>query len=124
MLAEIPVPIQLAYLAASILFIVGLKFLSSPAQARMGNQIAAASMVELLGVLIGSVSFSGSIVAWGKLQGVISEKAIAGAWTRVLNIAIVIAIVISGFMTLTGGGPGRLTVFLISALAFGIFMVI
>src|ERR1044072_241687 len=52
MLAEIPVPIQLAYLAASILFIVGLKFLSSPAQARKGNQIAAAGMILAVGATL------------------------------------------------------------------------
>ena len=33
--------IDIAYFVAAILFIVGLKFLSSPARARRGNQIAA-----------------------------------------------------------------------------------
>src|SRR4249920_3072209 len=40
----IPVLVQLAYLAASVLFIVGLKQLSSPASARSGNLVAAAGM--------------------------------------------------------------------------------
>ena len=38
-------PILLAYLAASILFILGLKMLSNPARARAGNLVAAAGMV-------------------------------------------------------------------------------
>jgi len=36
--------IDIAYFAAAILFILGLKFLSSPARARRGNQIAAIGM--------------------------------------------------------------------------------
>jgi NAD(P) transhydrogenase subunit beta len=37
------------YLLAAVLFIVGLKFLSSPATARRGNQVAAAGMVLAVG---------------------------------------------------------------------------
>ena len=36
--------IDIAYLAAAILFILGLKFLSSPPRARLGNQLAAGGM--------------------------------------------------------------------------------
>jgi NAD(P) transhydrogenase subunit beta len=36
--------IDIAYFAAAILFILGLKFLSSPARARRGNQLAATGM--------------------------------------------------------------------------------
>jgi NAD(P) transhydrogenase subunit beta len=39
----------LVYLLAAVLFIVGLKFLSSPAGARRGNQVAAAGMVLAVG---------------------------------------------------------------------------
>ncbi|MEX0929754.1 MAG: NAD(P)(+) transhydrogenase (Re/Si-specific) subunit beta [Balneolales bacterium] len=46
----IPVIIQLTYLLATVLFIVGLKRLSSPATARSGNQMA--SLAMFLGVLV------------------------------------------------------------------------
>ncbi|HEY4028316.1 MAG TPA: NAD(P)(+) transhydrogenase (Re/Si-specific) subunit beta [Candidatus Dormibacteraeota bacterium] len=39
----------LVYLVAAVLFIVGLKFLSSPAGARRGNQVAAAGMLLAVG---------------------------------------------------------------------------
>ena len=39
----------LVYLLAAVLFVVGLKFLSSPAGARRGNQVAAAGMVLAVG---------------------------------------------------------------------------
>ncbi|MEX2404801.1 MAG: NAD(P)(+) transhydrogenase (Re/Si-specific) subunit beta [Balneolales bacterium] len=48
--AYIPTLIQLVYLIATILFIVGLKRLSSPATARSGNQMA--SLAMFLGVLV------------------------------------------------------------------------
>ena len=41
-------PIDIAYLLTGILFIVGLKYLSSPATARLGNRVAAAGMLLAL----------------------------------------------------------------------------
>ncbi|MBF2076969.1 MAG: NAD(P)(+) transhydrogenase (Re/Si-specific) subunit beta, partial [Synechococcales cyanobacterium T60_A2020_003] len=41
----IPTGIELAYLAAAVCFILGLKKLSSPATARQGNTIAAVGML-------------------------------------------------------------------------------
>src|SRR5436309_275316 len=49
MVPEPTIGIQVAYLVASILFIVGLKFLSSPRHARNGNLIAAAGMILAVG---------------------------------------------------------------------------
>src|SRR5258708_39608493 len=39
----------LVYLVAAVLFILGLRFLSSPRSARRGNQVAAAGMVLAVG---------------------------------------------------------------------------
>ena len=47
--------IQVAYLVAAVLFIVGLKQLSSPKGARNGNLIAAVGMVIALGATIEAV---------------------------------------------------------------------
>jgi len=41
-------PVDVAYLITGILFIVGLKYLSSPATARLGNRVAAAGMLLAL----------------------------------------------------------------------------
>jgi len=43
----------------------------------------------LLGTLIGSISFSGSIIAWGKLEGKISDK-----WARIKGINILNAVLL------------------------------
>ena len=49
---EAPLLVHLAYLAAAICFIVGLKFLSSPANARRGNQIAMVGMALAVGTTL------------------------------------------------------------------------
>jgi len=158
--------IELAYLVAGVLFIIGIKRLGSPATARSGNIVGATGMLIavvatllhweivtwqwiglglvsgaavgafmaktvkmtsmpqmvallngfgggasvlvagdeylryaagtydaplhvqatiMLGVLIGGVTFSGSIVAWGKLQEVITGRAVTYAGQQVIN---------------------------------------
>src|SRR3954452_9654352 len=168
--SNVVVWINIAYLAAAICFIIGLKLLSSPATARRGNQIAAVgmavalvgtlfmpglqniwliivglaigavlaafaartvkmtampqmvaifngmggataalvSLVEfehksgigrgeilsiVLGVIIGSISFAGSMVAFGKLQELISGRAISYPNQQQVNGVIGIGVI-------------------------------
>jgi len=195
-----PVFLPISYLIASILFIVGLKRLSSPAEARSGNWIAAlgmalaviatlmaphlehrglmlialgiggvagvvgarrvpitdmpqmvallnglgggaaavvstveylqvsqhafihaqaASATGMLGVIIGSISFMGSIVAFAKLQGLVSEKAVTSGALRFLNMGLGGLIVLCVGVLGAGGGEGWWFGLLGAALAFG-----
>jgi len=184
--------INIAYLAAAICFIIGLKLLSSPATARRGNQIAAVgmavalvatlfmpglqniwlilvglaigavlaafaartvkmtampqmvaifngmggataalvSLVEfehksgigrgeilsiVLGVIIGSISFTGSMIAFGKLQELLPGRPISYPNQRQLNIVLGIAVIVLGLMIVLGGQTS-LTLFLIVVL--------
>ncbi len=169
--------VELSYLVASILFIVGLKRLSSPATARSGNILAAVGMGAalggtflvngmanmpliiaaivlgtlpgwylartvkmtsmpqmvslfngmggacallislsemlklsaagpetttlqvfgesapiILGIIFGAISFTGSIVAFGKLQGLITEKPVRWPLQKFLNILLLLCI--------------------------------
>jgi NAD(P) transhydrogenase subunit beta len=158
-----------AYLIASLLFIIGLKRLSSPRTARSGNFIAGIGMAlallgtfllphmghfgaiiiaivigaipgwllakrvkmtampqmvslfngmggacalfislgewlkgaegsafpKLLGILLGSVSFTGSLVAFGKLQGLISEKPVRWPLQKSINALLLLVILTS-----------------------------
>jgi NAD(P) transhydrogenase subunit beta len=198
---------QLAYLVSSILFIVGLKFLSHPKRARNGNFLAALGMaaatvttlaalwihdpglvvhnqvliliaivlgavlgsvgarwvamtdmpqmvallngcgggaaalisvVEFLhigsakaggdamfGCIIGSISFSGSVVAFGKLQGIISEKAITSGIQKVVNALLFVGLLaLIGYLGFVGGGAPMFFLLFGMALAFGVLMVI
>jgi len=182
--------IQLAYLLSAILFIVGLKRLSSPATARRGNRLAAIAMliaivVTLLdesiltfewiiagmvigaligatmarlvkmtdmpqmvavfngfgglasglvaaaeflrfqiggapapsldaaiaimaGTLIGAVTFSGSLIAFGKLQGIVTERPVTYPMQQVVNGLIFVAILAAMTLIVVGpaSGPG------------------
>lgn len=52
------------------------------------------SLIEMsLGVAIGAVTFTGSIIAWGKLQGVISGKPLSFAGQHVFNATLGLALV-------------------------------
>ena len=198
--------IDVAYLVASILFILGIKSLSSPKTARHGNQMAAIGMLLalvatlldrailsyglilagiavggvigtvaartvtmtampqmvalfngsgggaaalvssleyrhltettggmdpvsgvsiLLGALIGAVSFSGSVVAFGKLQGIFTEKALTYPGQKFVNALLVLFILGSGGMVLVGtGGESAFLAFLGGALLLGVLAVI
>jgi proton-translocating NAD(P)+ transhydrogenase subunit beta len=79
----------------------------------------------LLGALIGSISFTGSIVAWGKLQGVFTEKAITYPLQKPLNFLIAAGLVIVGGMLLANaaGMPAYL-IFIGASLLLGVLAVI
>ncbi len=191
--------IQLAYFIAAVLFIVGLKRMSSPRTARMGivwagvgmalavlatflysglsnyflmilaivvagsaawwwarhvamtdmpqmiaiyngmggGSAAAIAAVELikddplefsllslavLGALIGSVAFSGSAIAFAKLQGIM-DRTFYFPHQQLINLAVFAAAVLLGIILIFAGAPGWvLSLFFIFALAFGVLM--
>jgi len=82
------------------------------------------TITTLLDVIIGAVTFSGSIIAAGKLQGVIPGQPIAFPGSRLVNAAIaVVAVGMSAFLISTANIAG-LVVVIIAALAFGVTMVL
>ena len=202
-----PNAIRVAYLIASVLFILGIKMLSSPRSARRGNTLAslgmllaivatlldreivsygtiltgvvvggvigavvarrvamtavpqmvalfngsgggAAAIVSsleylrfaradlpvppvmsvtiLLGALIGAISFTGSIVAFGKLQGLVTERAVTYPLQKPINFLLFFAILgIGGWLAVTGNpNPTVFGWFAGLSLLFGILFVI
>ncbi len=197
--------IQLVYLAAALLFILGIKRLSSPATARSGNQLAASAMLlaiivtltdkqilsynlilagiaigsvigallayrvkmtdmpqavaifngmgggaaalveaseflhhaathglafyaelaMLVGTLIGCVTFSGSLVAFGKLQGLLSARASANPLLKILTALFLLDCFGLGAYILSGNpDPIFFAWFAASALFLGIVLVV
>jgi NAD(P) transhydrogenase subunit beta len=197
--------INIAYLAAAICFIIGLKLLGSPASARRGNQIAGLgmtvavvatlfmpglaniwlilvglaigavlaifpartvkmtampqmvaifngmggataaliSLVEfehkagigrgeiisiVLGLIIGSISFSGSMVAFGKLQELISGRPISYPSQRQINAVIGIAVIVVAVLVAWLGQSGLTSLLIVllflGALVLGVLTVL
>jgi NAD(P) transhydrogenase subunit beta len=197
---------EFLYLVAAVMFIVGLKFLSSPARARQGNSLAAFGMVvatltllagmmlnpeegpphhlglivaaiaigaiagavgarrvamtdmpqmvallngcgggsaalistaeflhmgaaragadTMFGTIIGSISLSGSIVAFAKLQGLVSEKAINSPAQKAVNALLFLGLLgLVGTLGFSGGGAPAFYALLGVSLAFGVLMV-
>jgi H+-translocating NAD(P) transhydrogenase subunit beta len=83
------------------------------------------SIPIVLDVLIGSVTFSGSLIAAGKLQGVISGRPITFRGSRILNLVIVaIALGAAVATLLFGHSTPLLVIVLVASLIFGILMVL
>ena len=59
--------------------------------------VLAYSFPMLLGILLGSISFTGSLVAFGKLQGLISEKPLRWPLQKIINVVVVAVILIVAF---------------------------
>jgi NAD(P) transhydrogenase subunit beta len=80
----------------------------------------------LLGVLIGSVSFAGSIIAFSKLQELFLSGSVSFPLQKVVNAAIFIAVVVLGINVVAGGPAPLLSVGLIFALSLtlGVLLVI
>ena len=79
----------------------------------------------VLSILIGGVTFTGSLVAWGKLSETISSGAVQFGGQQVVNGLIVVAVVVSGVMfCMNPDVPLWLIVMIGLSLLFGIMAVI
>jgi NAD(P) transhydrogenase subunit beta len=80
------------------------------------------SSLAVVGGLIGSVSFTGSVVAFLKLQGWMRQRPITFPLQQPLNLAVLAVAIGAGVVLLTTSTPYLSVVFFVAALAFGLFM--
>jgi NAD(P) transhydrogenase subunit beta len=101
-------------------------FVQHAAATGAGSQLGlTVSIPIVLDVIIGSVTFSGSLIAAGKLQGLISGKPLTFPGARVLNVlAAIVALAAGVFAILFPGNVLLLVIVLVAALAFGVLMVL
>jgi len=80
-----------------------------------------------LGVLIGAVTLTGSVIAFGKLSGKIGGKPMLLPGRHWLNLAGLVIVIWFGYLFMRGHGPGEgmmpLVVMSLVALLFGVHMV-
>jgi NAD(P) transhydrogenase subunit beta len=89
--------------------------------------IKSSSMVEmLLGILVGAVTFSGSVIAFLKLQGLMKSAPIILPFRHILSIGILSAILICSYLILAGSEIDQLLFLVISilSLALGLLLII
>ncbi len=85
-------------------------------------------LIEIyVGVLIGAVTFTGSVIAFGKLSARISGKPVLLPARHWINLAGLIVVIVFGYFFVgaesTGAGMFPLFVMTVIALAFGVHMV-
>jgi NAD(P) transhydrogenase subunit beta len=89
-----------------------------------GSSVSATtSVTTLLDVIIGGVTFSGSIIAAGKLQGLITSAPVTFRGARVVNGLLAVIAVGFGAYLIAAPSAGLLTIVIVASLIFGVSMV-
>lgn len=81
-------------------------------------------LIILLGLIIGSVSFAGSMIAWGKLNGSIKDFSFKGQ--HIFNIGLLLAILgLTAYLIINISGSNAFLFYIIFALSliYGVFFV-
>jgi NAD(P) transhydrogenase subunit beta len=77
------------------------------------------SLPTVLDVLIGAITFSGSLIAAGKLAGRVSGAPVTSALGRALSVVLAVVAVVGSLVILTGDGGGPVLV-VVAAAALGL----
>ena len=102
---------------------IGINSDFSPPAGLIGAEKIIHEVEIFIGVFIGAITFTGSIIAYGKLSGWIDGKALALPGRNALNVGMVLVSIYLGYMYLDHAGPWTLYVMTAIALIFGIHMV-
>ena len=107
--------------------LVGYANFMDPAVHFTGVELTIHDIETYLGVLIGAVTFSGSIIAFGKLSGKIGGKPVTLPGRHLFNLGLLLAAIWFGrefvIQSAAGGGLNPLIIMTVIALIFGIHMV-
>jgi len=102
--------------------LVGISSYMHPHGGKAGPPADMLPLVEIwIGVAVGAITFTGSVVAWAKLKGTLSGKPLLLPGRHLLNLAVVAAIVglavpFSSARELSAGGPWLLAMTALSGL--------
>ena len=88
----------------------------------LGDQISILTIIA--GVIIGSISFSGSMVAWAKLNGTLNKPIRIPSYNLINNVLLLALIAFGAYIVFTGA-DSQLYLYLIffAALAYGVLFV-
>jgi NAD(P) transhydrogenase subunit beta len=94
------------------------------AETTRAGVLGTTTVSTVLDVIIGSVTFTGSLIAAGKLQGTITGQPVIFKGGRVLNAALAIIAVGAGIFMFTTASQPALLIVILASLAFGVMMVL
>ena len=93
----------------------------------MGVELTIHDIETYLGILIGAITFSGSVIAFGKLSGRMSGSPLTLPGRHLFNLALLVAAIWFAYQfviqSADGGGMQPLIIMTVIALVFGIHMV-
>ncbi len=78
----------------------------------------------IIGMIIGSISFAGSMIAWGKLSGNVKDKSFGKQ--QFINVGLMIVILLLGYMVVFSGSENTIFIFyavLALSLIYGVLFV-
>jgi H+-translocating NAD(P) transhydrogenase subunit beta len=91
---------------------------------RAGASVSATvSVTTMLDVIIGSVTFSGSLIAAGKLQGIVNSAPVTFRGARAVNLVLTVVALGVGAYLIASPNSAVLAIVIVAALAFGVTMV-
>src|SRR3954464_13169592 len=92
---------------------------------RIGEPIGIGEATSIvLGTAIGAISFTGSIIAFGKLQEILPGKPLQFPLQRLINGLILLGVIALGAMVVTNGGTSALWLLFAAALLLGAMFVL
>lgn len=101
-------------------------YIDPATQAIQGTEHTIHLVEVFIGIFIGAITFTGSIIAWGKLEGKIMSKPLIYPGRHVVNILLVIGCVVLGVLFAGATGTnGMLYLYIMTAIAcfIGVMMV-
>ncbi|HEV2017030.1 MAG TPA: NAD(P)(+) transhydrogenase (Re/Si-specific) subunit beta [Gemmatimonadaceae bacterium] len=92
---------------------------------RAGEAIGIGESASIvLGTIIGAISFTGSIIAFGKLQEILPGRPLQFPLQRLINALILLSVVALGIFFVAGGGSPALWALFAAALVLGAMFVL
>ncbi len=101
--------------AAAVL--VGVSSHLGPLEQLAGAEKTVHAVETFLGVFIGALTFTGSVIAWGKLQGVIRSKPLLLPGRHLLNVAMLVASLYLGVVFVQDGPQALQSLLIMTAIS-------
>ena len=95
-----------------------------PPEGLMGAEKIIHEVEIFVGVFIGAITFTGSVVAYGKLAGILDGKPLTLPGRNLLNVGMVLVSIYLGYLYMSHAGSWTLWVMTAIALVFGLHMVL